>query len=457
MNILINILKALVILISSLFFVHKVIRESHTLDFAVWNDFKIQESNSKFKNFQDSHVTYSRSLERFFILNKEKKGKIHIKYSKKIDIFEPSSNSKLKFYSLLKIRSFRKVRVLFNNRNNTILLNCIGTQYIIQLSNNSSMFGMQSGTTLINKCFRLTNVSKMRLIIQEKSNSKDLLLSSKKKTEIDYLMENYKIHKVIFVQEKHGSMFLVGIDSQNFFIFQMKKGKSHSKKIGTLPIEGTFPFTSILKCTAKSNCLNIKLFYNRINKIFFLYIPPKHLLIVYKENQTLISKFPGFSMKSLNNMKVHIDRNLLISRVYTSVENELPYIEINFFKYNISKKRYIVIQEKLNYINFVDSYSEISRLAAFDHTGLFKKKSNKNFFSDTVVTSPNGNLKIICLFLQNKRIVCYAILHNFKSSNNGTEHLEKYVENNIIASGVIILLFVLFKIYFSRRNKKNKL
>lgn len=158
-------------------------------------------------------------------------------------------------------------------------------------------------------------------------------------------------------------------------------------------------------------------------------------------------------MKSLNNMKIHIDRNLLISRVFTSPENEQPYLEINLFKYNIAQKRYRVIRERLNYVNFADSYSEISKLATFDHTGLFDPKSNKNVFSDTVITSPSGNSKMICLFLQNKRIVCSMILYNFRKPNSEQHNLQDYLTTNAKALLVLTVVFLSFRIFFWKKTK----
>lgn len=454
MNILINILKILVIIITSFFFIQRAIRETQTLDFAVWNDFKIKETDSKFKNFQDSQVSYSKSLNRFFILNKRIKGKIKVKFSRRVDIFEPNSSSTLRFYSLFKLKSKERPKIFIDNKNNVFRLLCSNSEFRISLLNSTNPSGgITKREQVTNSCFKFTNLSNIRMAISERPLLKDHSASLKHNLEIELLMRKHNMHKIIFAQKKHDSLFLVGIDSERFFIFQIKGSQGKARKIGTLPIEGTFPFASILKCSTKSNCLNIKLFYNKFNKIYFLYIPPKHLLMIYRKYQTLVSKFSGFSMKSLNNMKIHIDRNLLISRVFTSPENEQPYLEINLFKYNISQKRYRVIQERLNYVNFADSYSEISKLATFDHTGQFDPKSNKNVFSDTVITSPSGNSKMICLFLQNKRIVCSMILYNFRKPNSEQHNLQDYLTTNAKALLVLTVVFLSVRIFFWKKTK----
>lgn len=462
MNVLLNILKMLVIVISSFLFVQRMIRESQTLDFAVWNDFRIREPNSKVKNFQDSQVAYSKSLKRFLSVHRRQKNRFHVEMSRKVDIFESFGSTRLKFFPLLKIIAHYKSKVSINSSSNFIKIQCPSNIYRIKLLNSSSVqtsayqkkhsVAYGRNETYEAPCFRVTGRSNVTFTVTEKQLTRDQTEQIKVNLQMELMMRKHKIHKMIFSKRCHGSHFFVGIDSEKFFIFQLRNSSSVAKRIGTVPIEGTFPFASILKCSTKMNCLNIKVFYNRYDRIHFLYLPPKNLLMVYKKYQTLASEFSGFSMKSLNNMKLHIDRNLIISRVFTLPENDFPYLEINMFKYNIQQRRYRVLKERLNFVNFADSFSEISKLVFMDRTGLFNQGENKNVFSDTIITSEDGNSKMICLFLQNKRIICSLMLFNFRKPNSSKEeHLKEYAAVNAKALLILCVAFILAKGYFCWR------
>lgn len=452
----------LVIVISSFLFVQRMIRESQSLDFAVWNDFRIREPNSKVKNFQDSQVTYSKSFRRFLTVHRRHKNKFHVEMSRQVDVFESFGSIRLKFNPVLKIVTNHKSKVSINSSDNYVNIQCPSNIYKIQLLNNSNIQNHHYHTrhspvygrneTYAVPCFRVTGRSNFTFAVIEKRRMRDSTEQIKLNLQMEIMMRKYKIHKIIFSKRCHGSHFFVGIDSEKFYIFQLRNSSSVAKRIGTVPIEGTFPFASILKCTTKMNCLNIKVFYNRYDRIHFLYLPPKNLLMVYKRYQTLASEFSGFSMKSLNNMKLHIDRNLIISRIFTLPDNDFPYLEINMFKYNIQQRRYRVLKERLNFVNFADSFSEISKLVFMDHTGLFNQGENKNVFSDTIITSEDGNSKMICLFLQNKRIICSLMLFNFRKPNSSKEeHLREYAAINAKALLILCVVFMLAKGYFYLR------
>lgn len=460
MNVLLNVLKMLAIFISSFLFVQRMVRESQTLDFAVWNDFRIREPNSKVKHFQDSQVSYSRSFQRFIISHRLQKGHFQVEMSRSVDVFEPIGSARLRFYPLLTITGHPRMRLTLDSRNNLLKVKCSNTSYTIALLNTTATASAsrpyQKNETHENPCFRVKNRSTIPFSVAESETRKDPTMQVRLAFQMEVMMRKHKLHKMVFAKRSHGSFFFVGIDSEKFYIFQLRNGKQQARRIGSLPIEGTFPFASILKCSVKMNCLNIKVFYNKFDRIHFLYLPPKNLLMVYRRYQTLASEFAGFSMKSLNNMKLHIDKNMLISRIFTLTDNEPPYLEINLFKYNIQQRRYRVVREKLQYVNYADSFSEISKLVFLDHTGFFEPSDNKNVFSDTIVTSPDGNSKMICLFLQNKRIICSLMLFNFRRQPAKEETIQEYAKANALALGIFALAFVGVKLYFYWKSAKSQ-
>ncbi len=461
MNVLLNVLKMLAIFVSTFLFLQRIVRESQTLDFAVWNDFRIRERNTKVKYFQDSQVAYLRSFSRFFIIHKRHRSGYQVEMSRKVDVFEPVGSVQLKFSRLMRLWANPRTKLSIDSRINAFRVHCNDTNYVIRLLNETEVAnrigGFKRGSTTQNSCFRIKNYSNSPFVITEKAVNRDATEQTRLAIQMELMMRKHKLHKMIFARRSHGSHFFIGIDSEKFFIFQIRKGSQVARRIGTLPIEGTFPFASILKCSIKMNCLNIKVFYNRFDRIHFLYLPPKHLLMVYRKSRTLASEFAGFSMKSVNNMKLHIDKSLLISRIFTLPDQEPPYLEINMFKYNIKQRRYRVVREKLQYVNYADSFSEISKLLFLDQTGFFAPHDNKNVFSDTVVTSPDGNSKMVCLFLQNKRIICSLLLFNFRKQPEKEEHIREYAEANAKAFGILALIFIAIKAYFYRREGKKRM